>query len=177
MLVGQGGFEAFLHQFLTGPGDRVDARVQGGSDLAVTPAFAGLGGVRLQQDTRFQQLPGRVLSHLDQRVELLALLGAQTGGVVWLLGGFLATFVLGFFLHVVSSTRAPATAALGSTVLGSAWIGLTLGFLLLLRQMPTAGRLIAFTVVLVAVLVFLLLRLTPGDPAETTAATLAAQDR
>jgi phosphatidate cytidylyltransferase len=81
---------------------------------------------------------------------LLALLGAQRGGVVWLLGGFLATFVLAFFLHVVSSTRAPATAALGSTVLGSAWIGLALGFLLLLRQMHTQGRLIAFTVVLVA---------------------------
>jgi phosphatidate cytidylyltransferase len=79
---------------------------------------------------------------------LLALFGAQTGGVAWLLGGFLATFVLGFVLHAVSSTRAPTTAALGSTVLGSAWIGLGLGFVLLLREMHTEGRLIAFTVVL-----------------------------
>jgi phosphatidate cytidylyltransferase len=79
---------------------------------------------------------------------LVALFGAQRGGVVWLLGGFLATFVLGFVLHAISSTRAPTTAALGSTVLGSAWIGLGLGFVLLLREMHTEGRLIAFTVVL-----------------------------
>ena len=35
---------------------------------------------------------------------LLALFGAEKGGVVWLLGGFLATFVLAFVLHAVSST-------------------------------------------------------------------------
>ena len=46
---------------------------------------------------------------------LLALLGAEMGGVVWLLGGFLATFVLTFLLHAISSTRAPTTAAVGST--------------------------------------------------------------
>ena len=81
---------------------------------------------------------------------LLALLGAQMGGVVWLLGGFVATFVLAFVLHTVSSTRAPTTAAVGSTILGVAWIGLGLGFLLLLRQMDDHGRLIAFTVMLAA---------------------------
>jgi len=81
---------------------------------------------------------------------LLALLGAQMGGVVWLLGGFVATFVLAFVLHAVSSTRAPTTAAVGSTILGVAWIGLGLGFLLLLRQMDDHGRLIAFTVMLAA---------------------------
>lgn len=79
---------------------------------------------------------------------ILALVGARTGGLEWLLAGFLATFVLGFVLHALSSTRAPTTAALGSTVLGSAWIGLGLGFVLLLREMHTDGRLIAFTVVL-----------------------------
>jgi len=81
---------------------------------------------------------------------LLALLGAQQGGVEWMLGGFLATFVLAFVLHAVSSTRAPTTASVGSTVLGSAWIGLGLGFILLLREMHEHGRLIAFTVVLTA---------------------------
>ena len=81
---------------------------------------------------------------------LLALFGAEKGGVVWLLGGFLAAFVLAFVLHAVSSTRAPTTAAVGSTVLGAAWIGLGLGFVLLLRQMHDHGRLIAFTVVLTA---------------------------
>jgi phosphatidate cytidylyltransferase len=79
---------------------------------------------------------------------VLALLGAQTGGLEWLVAGFLATFVLAFVLHALSSTRAPTTAAVGSTVLGSAWIGLGLGFVLLLRQMHTDGRLIAFAVVL-----------------------------
>ena len=81
---------------------------------------------------------------------ILALVGARSGGIVWLLGGFLATFVFGFVLHALSSTRAPTTAAVGSTILGSAWIGLGLGFLLLLRQMLDHGRLIAFTVVLAA---------------------------
>jgi phosphatidate cytidylyltransferase len=79
---------------------------------------------------------------------VLALVGARTGGIVWLLAGFLATFVLGFVFHALSSTRSPTTAALGSTILGSAWIGLGLGFVLLLRQMHTEGRLLAFTVVL-----------------------------
>jgi phosphatidate cytidylyltransferase len=79
---------------------------------------------------------------------LIGLVGAQAGGLVWLLGGFLTTFVLAFVFHAVASTRAPTTAALGSTVLGSAWIGFGLGFVLLLREMQTEGRLIAFTVVL-----------------------------
>jgi phosphatidate cytidylyltransferase len=81
---------------------------------------------------------------------LLALFGARTGGVAWLVGGFLATFVLAFVLYIVSSTRAPTTAAIGSTILGSAWNGLGLGFFLLLREMPDHGRLLAFTVVLAA---------------------------
>jgi phosphatidate cytidylyltransferase len=81
---------------------------------------------------------------------VLALVGARTGGVVWLLGGFLATFAFAFVLHALSSTRAPTTAAVGSTILGSAWIGLGLGFLLLLREMHDHGRLIAFAVVLAA---------------------------
>jgi phosphatidate cytidylyltransferase len=79
---------------------------------------------------------------------ILALVGARVGGLEWLLAGFLATFLLGFILHALSSTRAPTTAALGSTILGSAWIGLGLGFVLLLRQMQSEGRLIAFAVVL-----------------------------
>jgi len=79
---------------------------------------------------------------------ILALVGAQVGGLDWLVAGFLATFPLAFVLHAMSSTRAPTTAAIGSTILGSAWIGLGLGFVLLLRLMQTQGRLIAFTVVL-----------------------------
>src|SRR5579862_570075 len=79
---------------------------------------------------------------------LLALIGAESGRVEWLLGGFAATFVLAFLLNAAAETRAPTTAAVGSTILGPAWIGLGLGSLLVLREMHTEGRLIAFTVVL-----------------------------
>ena len=78
---------------------------------------------------------------------LLALIGAESGRVHWLLGGFAATFVFAFLLNAAAETRAPTTVAVGSTVLGSAWIGLGLGSLLVLREMQTEGRLIAFTVV------------------------------
>ena len=79
---------------------------------------------------------------------VLALIGAEKGGVVWLLAGFLSTFVAAFALNAVASTRAPATAAIGSTVLGSAWIGLGLGHVILLRRMHDEPRLLLFTVLL-----------------------------
>jgi phosphatidate cytidylyltransferase len=79
---------------------------------------------------------------------LLALVGAEKSGILWMLGGFLSTFVLAFLLDAAAETRAPTTAAVGSTVLGSAWIGLGLGSLILLRQMHSEPRLIAFAVVL-----------------------------
>lgn len=79
---------------------------------------------------------------------LLALIAAEKSGILWMAGGFAATFVLAFLLDAAAETRAPTTAAVGSTVLGSAWIGLGLGSLLLLRQMQTEPRLIALTVVL-----------------------------
>lgn len=79
---------------------------------------------------------------------VLALIGARTGGLVWMLAGFLATFVIAFVLNVVADTRVAATAAVGSTVLGAAWIGLGLGHLLLLRHLAEKPRLLSFTVVL-----------------------------
>src|SRR5262249_45737611 len=78
----------------------------------------------------------------------LALLGAQRGGAVWMLAGFLSSFVVAFALNAISHTRAPATAAIGATILGSAWIGLGLAFLLLLRREHVEPRLLAFTVLL-----------------------------
>jgi phosphatidate cytidylyltransferase len=117
----------------------------GGWWLFALVAFAGFIGVHEFVTTA---RPLRPLAPAVYGGVILALLGARMGGPVWLLAGFLATFVLGFILYAVSSTRAPTTAALGSTILGSAWIGLGLGFVLLLRQMHTEGRLIAFTVVL-----------------------------
>jgi phosphatidate cytidylyltransferase len=79
---------------------------------------------------------------------ILALVGAQLGGVEWTLAGFLATFVLAFVLNGVAETRAPATVAIGATVLGAAWIGFGLAHLLLLRDLDRHARLILFTVLL-----------------------------
>jgi phosphatidate cytidylyltransferase len=76
------------------------------------------------------------------------LLGAKLGSLDWMLGGFLAVFALTFVLQAVSRTRAPATVAIGSTVLGAAWVGLGLGALLLLRDLPRHGRLAVFAVLL-----------------------------
>jgi phosphatidate cytidylyltransferase len=78
----------------------------------------------------------------------LTLVGARLGGIEWMLGGFLATFLFAFLLYLVSSTRAPATVAVSGTMLGPAWIGLGLGFLLLLREWPDNGRLLAVAVLI-----------------------------
>jgi phosphatidate cytidylyltransferase len=79
---------------------------------------------------------------------LLCLLGARLGGLEWTVAGFLATIPLAFVLHWFASTRQTATVAISSTVLGSAWVGLGLAHFLLLRAIPTNGRLAAFTVLL-----------------------------
>jgi phosphatidate cytidylyltransferase len=79
---------------------------------------------------------------------VLALLGAQLGGTLWLAGGFLATIPLAFLLKGVSETRQSLTVAVGATVLGTAWIGFGLGCILLLRAIPDNGRLVAFTLLL-----------------------------
>jgi phosphatidate cytidylyltransferase len=79
---------------------------------------------------------------------ILGLAGARTGGIVWLLAGVLATFVLAFALNVVAETRPPATVAIGATVLAATWIGFGLGHLLLLRQEHAHARLLVFTILL-----------------------------
>jgi phosphatidate cytidylyltransferase len=79
---------------------------------------------------------------------LAALAGAELGGALWMTGGFLVVFVLAFVFQAISRTRAPATVAIGSTVLGAAWIGLPLGCLLLLRQIPAHPRLAVLAVFL-----------------------------
>ena len=78
----------------------------------------------------------------------LTLLGAQLGGPVWMLGGFLATIGFAFLLKGVSDTRQSLTVAVATTVLGVAWVGLGLAFLMLLRGLPEHGRLAIFTVLL-----------------------------
>jgi phosphatidate cytidylyltransferase len=79
---------------------------------------------------------------------LLSLLGARLGGLEWTVAGFLSTMVLAFLLHWLAETRQSATIAIASTVLGAGWIGLCLGHLLLLREIPSDGELATFTVLL-----------------------------
>ena len=76
------------------------------------------------------------------------LLGAQLGGAGWMIGGFSLTLLLAFLLYGIAETRQSGTITMGSTLLGVAWIGLGLGHLVLLRDIPQHGRLAIFTVLL-----------------------------
>jgi phosphatidate cytidylyltransferase len=78
----------------------------------------------------------------------LALVGAETSGVLWMVGGVLTTLALAFLLKGLSATRQAPTASISATVMGTVWIGCGLGFVLLLRDLPDFGRLASFTVVL-----------------------------
>jgi len=69
----------------------------------------------------------------------LTLLGLQLGGLQWMFGGILATFVLAFVVYGLSDIRASATTSFGVTVLGVVWVGAGLGFLLLIRDIPEFG--------------------------------------
>jgi phosphatidate cytidylyltransferase len=55
------------------------------------------------------------------------------------------TLLLAFLFAAVSETRQSTTVAVGATVLGAAWVGLGLGFLILLRDLEPDGRLLLIT--------------------------------
>jgi phosphatidate cytidylyltransferase len=78
---------------------------------------------------------------------LLSVIGAQLGGLTWMVGGALIAFPLTFALKAVSASRRAPTASISATVLGALWIGFGLGFVLLLRDLPH-GRLLLFAVLL-----------------------------
>jgi phosphatidate cytidylyltransferase len=69
----------------------------------------------------------------------LALLGLQLGGIAWLLGGLLSTFVFMFVVFGLSDARASATASFGATLLGVTWVGVGVACLLLVRDIPEYG--------------------------------------
>jgi phosphatidate cytidylyltransferase len=79
---------------------------------------------------------------------ILTLLAAQAGGFAWIAGGLATTFALAFLLKGIADTKQSATVAVGGTILGVAWIGLGLVFILLLRDLPVHGRLASFTLLL-----------------------------
>ena len=79
------------------------------------------------------------------------LLGAQLGGPTEMMGGFLITFLLAFLFAAVSETRQSTTVAVATTILGTAWIGIGLAFVLLVRdlgQLEQDGRNAIFALLL-----------------------------
>ena len=110
-------------------------------------ALVALGSLVALHEFYAMARPLRPLVLAGYAGAIAALVGAKLGGVEWMLGGFLLTLVLAFLFFLVATTRAPATAAISSTVFGAAWIGFGLGFMLLLRAVPD-GRLAAFTVII-----------------------------
>ena len=82
---------------------------------------------------------------------VVGLIGAEVGGLEWLLAGLLSTFVFAFGLYGVAETRQSGTVTIASTILGTFWIGAGIGHLLLLREAGAddyLGRLAIFTVLL-----------------------------
>jgi phosphatidate cytidylyltransferase len=111
-------------------------------------ALAAVAGVFAIHEFWLLVKPLRPLSLAGYGSLACMLLGAKLGGTTWMLGGFLSVFVLAFVFQLVSRTRAPATVAIGSTVFGTAWIGLGLGSLLLVRDLSQHGRLAVFALLL-----------------------------
>lgn len=70
---------------------------------------------------------------------VVTLLGLQLGGIDWMLGGLLATFVVAFVVYGLGGVRQSATTSFGVTLLGVAWVGAGIGCLLLIRDTPEFG--------------------------------------
>jgi phosphatidate cytidylyltransferase len=110
--------------------------------------LAAVGGLIALHELYVVARPLRPLVLAGYSGLLLTLLGAQLGGTIWMLGGFLTTLAFAFLLKGISETRQSLTVAVATTVLGVAWIGFGLAYVLLLRGLPEHGRLAVFTVVL-----------------------------
>jgi phosphatidate cytidylyltransferase len=79
---------------------------------------------------------------------IAAIVGALMGGPEWALAGFLLTLPIAFLLKGFSGTRGPTAVSVASTLLASAWIGLGLAHIVLLRELEVHGVLAVFTVLL-----------------------------
>src|SRR5207302_1011817 len=76
------------------------------------------------------------------------LFAVQVSTTTWAIGALLGSLGLAFVLKGLSGTSGSATVSVATTLLGPAWIGFGLGFVLLLRDIHGHGRLAAFAVVL-----------------------------
>ena len=70
---------------------------------------------------------------------VLTLLGLQLGGLEWMLGGLIATFVSAFVVYGLGGVRQSATTSFGVTLLGVVWVGAGIGSILLIRDIPEFG--------------------------------------
>ncbi|HEX4519872.1 MAG TPA: phosphatidate cytidylyltransferase [Gaiellaceae bacterium] len=111
-------------------------------------ALVALAGVLALHEYWLLSKPLSPLSPAGYIGGALALVGAETGGVQWMVGGVLTTLALAFLLKGMSATRAAPTVSISATLLGPVWIGCGLSFVLLLRALPVHGRLAAITVVI-----------------------------
>jgi phosphatidate cytidylyltransferase len=78
----------------------------------------------------------------------LALVGAEVGGLPWAIGGFLATLPLTFALKSLAETKTTTIVSVATATLAAGWIGLGLGFVVLLRDIPEHAVLLVFTMLL-----------------------------
>ncbi len=76
------------------------------------------------------------------------LLGIELGSLAWGIGGLFVALALAFVLKGLGDTRGSSTVSVGTTLIGVAWIGFGLGYILLLRDIPHDGRLAALTVLI-----------------------------
>src|SRR5450755_2469238 len=81
MLAVQHGLEALLDQPLARPKNGRQAGVQSFHDPTVTPAFACLRDISLEQDPGFEHLSRRPLARADQGIKLLTLVRAQADDI------------------------------------------------------------------------------------------------
>jgi phosphatidate cytidylyltransferase len=76
------------------------------------------------------------------------LYAAEVSGLTWAIGALLGSVVIAFLLKGIGGTQGSPTASVGTTVLGTLWIGFGLACVLLLREIPEFGFEAALAVLL-----------------------------